>query len=136
MQQRVPLAVLKQTTNERHYKHTNKPVATARTACGIETLLLRFCKTVDAQLVATARTACGIETSIRDLLVYTKSSSVATARTACGIETLKKLAPAKSVQKLQQRVPLAVLKQFTNSTIKFVNEPTLQQRVPLAVLKH
>ena len=59
-------------------------VATAPTACGIETLGL-LALFVPFLLVATAPTACGIETS--RAASYTLTLSVATAPTACGIET-------------------------------------------------
>ena len=59
--------------------------------------------------VATARTACGIETGTNSL--PHSSHTVATARTACGIETVIFLT-CKTSTRLQQRVPLAVLKQY------------------------
>ena len=85
--------------------------------------------------VATARTACGIET-IRFLNIETEIMRVATARTACGIETYKRLLFAiTKVHQLQQRVPLAVLKQSDNNNQMQILCEELQQRVPLAVLK-
>ena len=61
-------------------------VATALTACGIETLTnagdIIWCINV-----ATALTACGIETSLHDAIATDSYSIVATALTACGIET-------------------------------------------------
>ena len=65
-------------------------VATALTACGIETSAARDQKP-DIFLVATALTACGIETMS---LVGSRSLfswSVATALTVCGIETMAML---------------------------------------------
>ena len=59
-------------------------VATALTACGIETRLLHH-MVKNLIVVATALTACGIETSRN--LSYVVKAYVATALTACGIET-------------------------------------------------
>ena len=82
-------------------------VATALTACGIETLAQ--IKAFMAECVATALTACGIETPV-DIIVCVYD---------CG---------------LQQRLPLAVLKlkgyRYSHSI-----SIRLQQRLPLAVLK-
>ena len=62
LQQRVPLAVLKLY----HYNSIGWygiTVATARTACGIETGNKSTSVEYSGSLVATARTACGIETT-------------------------------------------------------------------------
>ena len=59
--------------------------------------------------VATALTACGIETKLI-LVLYTLLLLVATALTACGIETLSFNSIISSSPLLQQRLPLAVLK--------------------------
>ena len=61
--------------------------------------------------------------------------AVATARTACGIETVRSHALNIAHIKLQQRVPLAVLKLVTNLLPLNIAVVWLQQRVPLAVLK-
>ena len=110
--------------------------------------------------VATALTACGIETKscyFPHLLVF---GGVATALTACGIETVKKQTLYSCV-KLQRRLPLAVLKRhkiFKRETVFFclvataltacgiethtildcnlIDTQGLQQCLPLAVLKH
>ena len=62
-------------------------VATALTACGIETPA----KPVDIAslltIVATALTACGIETICSRYIFRRHLHKVATALTACGIET-------------------------------------------------
>ena len=105
-------------------------VATALTACGIETskrilycnktwslqqhLPLAVLKRINhddfppCYKVATALTACGIETNTP--LKTCSALKVATALTACGIETLDiRMSPfIKST--LQQHLPLAVLK--------------------------
>ena len=61
-------------------------VATALTACGIETCVNTFSCYINNFFVATALTACGIETL--DAAFFTKvRNCVATALTACGIET-------------------------------------------------
>ena len=62
----------------------NPAVATALTACGIETAEVAMGAT--AVIVATALTACGIETPIGGFYMKT-FKAVATALTACGIET-------------------------------------------------
>ena len=63
-------------------------VATALTACGIETLrhYSPYRHKID---VATALTACGIETRKPILHHYLLCLCVATALTACGIETVE-----------------------------------------------
>ena len=62
--------------------------------------------------------------------------SVATALTACGIETLQKMFHQYHLEyQLQQRLPLAVLKQPNVTDFLFL-VIELQQRLPLAVLKH
>ena len=58
--------------------------------------------------VATVLTACGIETQFTSNLV-TALVNVATVLTACGIETLPSFL-SWELQKLQQYLPLAVLK--------------------------
>ena len=60
-------------------------VATALTACGIETRLLSILNS-NGSSVATALTACGIETVLTHHIIQ-GLYSVATALTACGIET-------------------------------------------------
>ena len=71
-------------------------------------------------LVATALTACGIETRWYQLRQLT-SYKVATALTACGIETFSFRHSFAENNELQQHLPLAVLKQrcyiFCNDTI-------------------
>ena len=61
-------------------------VATALTACGIETFWVWQYDTVPL-FVATALTACGIETGQNSETRGSNSIAVATALTACGIET-------------------------------------------------
>ena len=84
--------------------------------------------------VATALTACGIET--RTKKISSDCSEVATALTACGIETkiYQHIINIVLTVRLQQRLPLAVLKQslLSKSCAAFLK---LQQRLPLAVLK-
>ena len=84
MQQHLPLAVLKPSL----YKHRPNAslVATAPTACGIETREAGVFAPETECWVATAPTACGIETYY-DEIVFFKIYLVATAPTACGIET-------------------------------------------------
>ena len=65
MQQRLPLAVLKQEHGLDIEVYDEMKVATALTACGIETS--RNLSYVVKAYVATALTACGIETSIYSL---------------------------------------------------------------------
>ena len=71
------------------------------------TLLFAFVLT----FVATAPTACGIETILVQNL-HRQNPRVATAPTACGIETLatRVLVLTMLVPMLQQHLPLAVLK--------------------------
>ena len=83
--------------------------------------------------VATALTACGIETRWH---IFTKdfAITVATALTACGIETQINIIKKQLKYKLQQRLPLAVLKLEMSYIWKLIHLK-LQQRLPLAVLK-
>ncbi len=61
--------------------------------------------------VATALTACGIETL--NNFIFFPFDTVATALTACGIETLRRLGSLLTVRnKLQQYLPFTVLKPF------------------------
>ena len=105
-------------------------VATALTACGIETskrilycnktwslqqhLPLAVLKRINhddfppCYKVATALTACGIETNTP--LKTCSALKVATALTACGIETIILSSVRRYVTQLQQHLPLAVLK--------------------------
>ena len=84
-------------------------VATALTACGIETKVCKCSlvpnamlqrrlplavlkhtgphRPLESQVVATALTACGIETLAHPSKLLITNISVATALTACGIET-------------------------------------------------
>ena len=114
-------------------------VATVLTACGIETLLIpiflffefslqqclplavlklilcrKYYSRLHCSFVATVLTACGIETWIRLLILLISLSQVATVLTACGIETLCSLQVlfCSGMLRLQQCLPLAVLKQF------------------------
>ena len=61
MQQRLPLAVLKLTSILLIYEYDTIKVATALTACGIETRQAIINDDL-GMFVATALTACGIET--------------------------------------------------------------------------
>ena len=64
--------------------------------------------------VATVPTACGIETCFKAMLLVIRNS-VATVPTACGIETPISVRLINSAPgKLQQYLPLAVLKQCRN----------------------
>ena len=63
LQQRLPLAVLKPSIIE--IRKRKKIVATALTACGIETFIRTLLHTYCALIpVATVLTACGIETNV------------------------------------------------------------------------
>ena len=86
LQQRLPLAVLKPCFITASAVFAGE-VATALTACGIETEALAFVIN-NRILVATALTACGIETLYIVDTTIAKSKNVATALTACGIETV------------------------------------------------
>ena len=61
LQQHLPLAVLKRTCRRTIFIKKYK-VATAPTACGIETVATLVASAASLQPVATAPTACGIET--------------------------------------------------------------------------
>ena len=111
LQQHLPLAVLKH-SKWATIEFANSSVATALTACGIETNTSYFELSQDNRLqqhlplavlkhapertiflrtvlVATALTACGIETNEYVPNSNIRKSIVATALTACGIETYK-----------------------------------------------
>ena len=60
--------------------------------------------------VATVLTACGIETLLARIQSHHNLTSVATVLTACGIETYYLFHNFMMVFKLQQYLPLAVLK--------------------------
>ena len=86
-------------------------VATVPTACGIETVELQAGDVVKFD-VATVPTACGIETYALPMDGYSRQT-VATVPTACGIETIiSPISMANTPGKLQQCLPLAVLKQL------------------------
>ena len=88
-------------------------VATVLTACGIETI--HEGADVEAiQEVATVLTACGIETGY-SITAHT-DVRVATVLTACGIETYSVLTHDALLNRLQQYLPLAVLKRPLVST--------------------
>ena len=76
---------MKRAASGRSKRYT--PVATALTACGIETSSSGALGTENLHAVATALTACGIETLATPLLPEARTNKVATALTACGIET-------------------------------------------------
>ena len=61
LQQRLPLAVLKR-SNANGWANMKSAVATALTACGIETITPTLRDSQETLIVATALTACGIET--------------------------------------------------------------------------
>ena len=86
--------------------------------------------------VATALTACGIETlGLYAINIY-RRLIVATALTACGIETCKcHEVYIRVYNVLQQHLPLAVLKRTHTYITMTCNSHTLQQHLPLAVLK-
>ena len=139
LQQYLPLAVLKLPTILLA-SNTALTVATVLTACGIETLIhllydddicshscnstyrLRYWNyifsffIIKASCVATVLTACGIETFKELTASANKSTDVATVLTACGIETRKILVKDTFILRLQQYLPLAVLKPFLLST--------------------
>ena len=62
LQQHLPLAVLKRSFNLIHFWILFFIVATAPTACGIETIHALYGRVFRNPHVATAPTACGIET--------------------------------------------------------------------------
>ena len=82
--------------------------------------------------VATVLTACGIETLHMETHP-SKTDEVATVLTACGIETQSYYVFYFSFRKLQQCLPLAVLKLSSDELVK--GTFMLQQCLPLAVLK-
>ena len=92
MQQRLPLAVLKLEEFRASANETRNWVATALTACGIETPKVSGAPS-NSSTVATALTACGIETHERFRQLGIFSCKVATVLTACGIETLERKGP-------------------------------------------
>ena len=109
-------------------------VATALTACGIETISLlkrvvMFIYMLQQRLpLAVLKQAYALALTIFDC-------HVATALTACGIETLLRQAgDTKHYVLLQQRLPLAVLKPSYLLYCEMSSD-MLQQRLPLAVLK-
>ena len=78
--------------------------------------------------VATAPTACGIETSV--LFGQILHLVVATAPTACGIETVVRTRVGTIYSRLQQHLPLAVLKPL--SPLALVTLPNLVATAPTA----
>ena len=109
-------------------------VAIVLTACGIETphaiKSLRF-----AFRVAIVLTACGIETGPTQGICKHDSFTVATVLTACGIETSSINYSSFCLFRLQQYLPLAVLKQLVSVVSYATWVRQLQQYLPLAVLK-
>ena len=93
-------------------------VATVLTACGIETEREKELLTYPV-LVATVLTACGIET-LTYFLGVPPVFLVATVLTACGIETRNILSYRRKFLRLQQCLPLAVLKLDFSDFTKFV----------------
>ena len=91
-------------------------VATVLTACGIETEREKELLTYPV-LVATVLTACGIET-LTYFLGVPPVFLVATVLTACGIETRNILSYRRKFLRLQQCLPLAVLKPFCSTGAK------------------
>ena len=79
-------------------------------------------------------TACGIETA-EEVLNRIQAYKVATVLTACGIETNTLSSLIKKSLKLQQCLPLAVLKQAEVTVFSETSYYSLQQCLPLAVLK-
>ena len=88
-------------------------VATVLTACGIETWQRNRIRFVQKLHVATVLTACGIETEYTQIN-FTGNACVATVLTACGIETVIYHNSRIGYNKLQQYLPLAVLKHVLN----------------------
>ena len=84
--------------------------------------------------VATVLTACGIET-IASTIFLVKDMPVATVLTACGIETPHNINTIVAIDKLQQCLPLAVLKLQPLENLPRGGWRSLQQCLPLAVLK-
>ena len=96
---------------------TEPLVATALTACGIETYNNPH-KWFRYGDVATALTACGIETTLMPPSIFSTEPLVATALTACGIETWRLTIRKNREYTLQQHLPLAVLKPVLNDYFK------------------
>ena len=130
-------------------------VATALTACGIETekwmaqeqvltlqqhLPLAVLKLItDTSMSLWLGLQQHLPLAVLKRLISTvpsfkNPSAVATALTACGIETCHHFTSELSVIKLQQHLPLAVLKQSITVFLAQAGN-TLQQHLPLAVLK-
>ena len=90
-------------------------------------------------VVATVLTACGIETNCNGcepIVTCVLWVKVATVLTACGIETGNLIVLCCLCLRLQQYLPLAVLKRsviFAHPCLSSFNR--LQQYLPLAVLK-
>ena len=134
LQQHLPLAVLKR-TRMTDYCPLWLQVATALTACGIETLQLNHdefhqsswsCNSTYRlrywnHLAMTSKQSIScklqqhlplavLKLNVSHLCLRLLVVSVATALTACGIETLPVGKAAKLLTRLQQHLPLAVLK--------------------------
>ena len=62
--------------------------------------------------------------------------AVATARTACGIETFNRFNHDKRDDELQQRVPLAVLKQFQIQSQTYRNQIVATARTACGIETH
>ena len=132
-------------------------VATALTACGIETTIIgRMHNNISFGCNGAYRLRYW--NSISRLIYLYIAFNVATAFTACGIETLYILRQTQKLKKLQRRLPLAVLKLCYGSHRIFpyrhvataltacgietfkrlamaIKDCQLQRRLPLAVLK-
>ena len=69
-------------------------------------------------IVATVLTACGIETPLSLLVLLRYCRVVATVLTACGIETLTNEIKRSVHARLQQYLPLAVLKRLIREELQ------------------
>ena len=110
LQQYLPFTVLKRDVGD-YLDNVLECVATVLTVYGIETKSIGTSNISSLPCVATVLTVYGIETlllrnhRIRILLLI-----VATVLTVCGIETVLYRSIGTSLQRLQQCLPLAVLK--------------------------
>ena len=131
MQQRLPLAVLK-LNSKFTFISLSIDVATALTACGIETFRVSMFKQRPAHELQ-QRLPLAV---LKQTKVTGEYSTTRELQQRLPLAVLKRKPDVKGASRcwLQQRLPLAVLKPiFLHLTLKF---HTLQQRLPLAVLKH
>ena len=117
LQRRLPLAVLKPGLDNNSLLSRKFIVATALTACGIETYYYIFLSHITLRLQRRLPLAV---LKLRCILPSLPNYKVATALTACGIETKIDLFVVFIFIMLQRRLPLAVLKPFGYIFCKFV----------------